>query len=222
MNRGMTEENRNGGDPTLDDIPPEELSELNNIISSVLQITAEDSDDVFFQIQTLLSHGLKLQTNAAEFEPHVILKNDHLRQSLTDEEMKKASLWDELVNFYSVAGGLLERFTTELIVEEVVADDRESNSVRSDIEKMPQRKREWLLHISGEIDDGTKSEVRRVYQLRNDLLHGPAQYALLEKMGSIESEVDRAINAIDDLHKLIFGESIFQRAYSDYDFSALK
>lgn len=127
---------------------------------------------------------------------------------ITPDMLNRLLVKKEVISYFQLIGTLLEKFTIELVMEEVVTDDRQSNSTRSRVEGRSQEEREWLLYITGVIDNGTKSEIRRSYSKRNSLVHDSEGENLIEEFADLESDVNRAYNAVDELYEEIHGISI--------------
>lgn len=124
--------------------------------------------------------------------------------TVTRENLNIMLIRDEVIIYFLIAGAMIEQFTIELVLEEVAAEDRQSENHRSRVEQMSEREREDLLHMAGILDDGEKGKVRRAYKIRNDLAHSHDP-AIITEMGNVESNIDRTREALDTLHEKIHG-----------------
>jgi hypothetical protein len=100
-------------------------------------------------------------------------KEDELPENpkVTPEELNHFVRKDELEEFFTLAGQMVETLTIDLFLEDVVEPSRGSNSVRQGVEQMSQYEREWLLYVTGVITDGEKGKIRRVYDMRSSIVH---------------------------------------------------
>lgn len=124
---------------------------------------------------------------------------------VTPEELNQFLKKDELEEFFTLAGQMIETLSVELVMEEVVADSRQSESIRNQVERKSQREREWLLHATGVLSDGNKGEIRRIYDLRSSIVHTSGKSDDLLTVVSLPSDLNRAKNAINALHENLHG-----------------
>lgn len=96
-----------------------------------------------------------------------------------------------------------------MVIKEVVIEPRESKSVRRTIERKSQYEREWLLHITGVIDDGQKGEIRHIYDMRSSIVHDSENDFLKEV--NIPDDIDRGMKAINILHRELYGIDLKHR-----------
>jgi len=130
---------------------------------------------------------------------------------ITVEKLHWLSIRSKLISFYSQAGILLETFSSELILESVVDNDRRSNRVERDIKNKSQWEREWLLFVTGVIDSGEKDNIRTVYRKRNNLVHESTNYDGFSGDSGLESDLSHAWETVDILHEKLYGIKMNQR-----------
>lgn len=143
-----------------------------------------------------------LKQSAASPLPDVDLPDD---AEITPEMLHWLSIHSELTSYYSQVGALIEEFSTDLIMDEVVDDDRQSNRVNRDIENKSQYERGWLLFITGVIDSGEWDEIRTTYQRRNDLVHGSVAEIREDNDHDVESDIIDAWESVNLLHEKLYG-----------------
>lgn len=122
---------------------------------------------------------------------------------LTPEELQGVAIKSELTSFYSQAGILIEEFSTELIFEEIVDDERRSNRVKTDLENQSQYEREWLLWVTGILNNEDKDNLRDTYRKRNELVHGGQLDSMIFE--EIADEISQAWAAVNILHEKTYG-----------------
>jgi hypothetical protein len=130
---------------------------------------------------------------------------------VTPGELNRFLIKDELEEFFTLAGQMAEMLTVRLLISEVVDDSRESESVRRRVENKSQREREWLLYVTGTISNGQKSEVRRLYKLRSSIVHNSDSSEDFLEIVNVPSDIDRTINAINELHEELHGIELKHR-----------
>lgn len=123
---------------------------------------------------------------------------------ITPEKLHWFTIRSELTTYYSQAGVLIENLTSDLILEEVVADERISNRVKDDVENKSQWEREWLLFVTGVLDSGEKETIRAAYRRRNSLVHDSIAQDEIEDI-DVESEINQAWEAVNLPHEKLFG-----------------
>lgn len=140
-------------------------------------------------------------------------KEDELPENpkVTPEELNRFVKKDELEEFFTLAGQMIEKLTIDLVLEDVVEPSRRSNSVRKKVEQMSQYDREWLLYVTGVITDGDKGEIRRAYGMRSSIVHSSnGENDFLNEI-EIPSDVSRALDAVDILHEKLHTISLGHR-----------
>lgn len=121
---------------------------------------------------------------------------------------------DELEEFFTLASRMIETLSVELIMSEVVADSRQSSSVRNTIAGKSQAEREWLLWVTGVISDGEKGEIRRTYSLRSSIVHNSDTVEGFLHQVQVPSDIDRSMSVINSLHEKLHGIELGHR-FSD-------
>ena len=116
---------------------------------------------------------------------------------------------EELREFFSITGQMIESLSIELVMEEVVDESKKSKSVRRRVERKSQEQREWLLHITGVISDGEKGEIRRTYDMRSSLVHDSEDMFVNDV--DIPNDVDRGVKAVNILHENLHGIELKHR-----------
>ncbi len=130
---------------------------------------------------------------------------------ITPEELNRFVSKNEIEEFFTLAGQMVETLSVELVMDKVVVPSRRSKSVRSQVEQKSQSEREWLLHVAGILSDGDKSEVRRVYSLRSSIVHSSGGSENFLQRVNIPSDVHRAKDAINTLHEELHGIKLKHR-----------
>lgn len=131
--------------------------------------------------------------------------------AVTPDELNRFLKKNELERFFTIAGQLVEVLTVELVMEEVVSSSRRSRNVRQRLTQKSQHEREWLLHVTGQINDGEKGEIRRVYDLRSSIVHGSEASNDFLKTLNVPSDLKRAKEAINTLHMKTYGIKLSDR-----------
>lgn len=131
--------------------------------------------------------------------------------TITPDELNRFLKKDELEEFFTLSAQMIETLSIQLVMEEVVAESRKSKSVRQKVTRKSQREREWLLHATGLISDGEKSELRRVYDLRSTVVHASESSKDFLKEVNVPSDIDRAKGAINALHDELHGIELKHR-----------
>lgn len=124
---------------------------------------------------------------------------------INPKKLHQLSIQSELTSYYSQVGLLLEEFSTELVLSEVVDEDRRSKNIERAVKNKSQGEREWLLFATGVIDSGEKSNLRDTYRVRNNLVHESSYESLLNDESEFESEIIEAWNTVNLLHEKRFG-----------------
>lgn len=193
------------GPPLIPSDPEDQLA-AREALNKVAAISAGRINDLDIQIHTLkrLEMDIKRNSNA------IINPGEKLPDGakITADDLNKMLVAEDVVTFFALSGGVMERASIDLITEEVVDENRMSNRVREDIEDMTQYRREWLLYTTGVISSGEKGRIREAYQMRNDIVHNPEEITFLEVIDNIEEDVDFALDAIDILVKQLYGHGI--------------
>lgn len=131
--------------------------------------------------------------------------------TITPEQLNSFLKRNELERVFTIAGQMIEVLSVQLIMEEVVASSRESSKVRKKVAHKSQYEREWLLHVTGEISDGEKGEIRRVYDLRSSIVHGSETGNDFLNEVNMPSDIDRAKEIVNTLHEKVYGIGLSHR-----------
>lgn len=129
--------------------------------------------------------------------------------TVTTEGLNAFLKREELREFFSITGQMIESLSVELVMEKVVDSSRESKSVRRRVERKSQKEREWLLHITGNISDGEKGEIRRTYNTRSSLVHDSENFFFDEI--DIPNDIDSGLKAINILHESLYNIKLKHR-----------
>ena len=170
---------------------------------------SDSVSDTEIQLYTFNRMKTEVVRKYEEFTPSV--ENVPEDAQVTPENINRLIVKRDLFFYFQLAGTLIERLSTELILEELVHEDRRSGSVRAEVEEVPQDKRRWWLYITGTIDNGTNSELSRAYGKRNALAHDFQANDLFEHFYDLGSDIERAYNAVNDLHEEVYGITIEMR-----------
>lgn len=177
-------------------------------IGDVIHFLSDDVSEIDRQVFRLDSMRRSLDRSANASPPERDMPENAI---VTPEKLHQLSIRSELTSYYSQVGVLLEEFSTELILEEVVDDSRQSKRVRRDIENKSQWEREWLLFITGIIDSGQKDNLRSVYKKRNNLVHNSKNLETSKNSNELLGEVKQAWDTVDALHDILFGLKLEHR-----------
>lgn len=175
----------------------------------LVPLISEEADEFDAQIFRLFRLRSEIQSGPV-FE---YAKEDKLPENpkVTPEELNRFVRKDELEEFFTLAGQMVETLTIDLFLEDVVESSRKSNSVRKRVERMSQHEREWLLYVTGVITDGEMGKTRRVYDMRSSIVHNSdGENGFLDEV-KIPSDVNRALDAIDTLHERLHGIALKHR-----------
>ncbi len=172
-------------------------------------LVSEDASEFDAQMFRLFRLEQEIQSGPS-FE---YSKEDELPQdaAITPDELNHFLKKDELEEFFTLSGQMIETLSAELVLEEVVAESRKSKSVRQKITRKSQREREWLLYVAGVISEGQKGEIRRVYDLRSSIVHSSEDSNDFLKQVNIPSDISRAKNAVNSLHEELHGIELKHR-----------
>lgn len=175
----------------------------------LLPYVSEEASE--FDAQMLRLFRLDSEINSGpvfEYEHEDKLPDDAY---IRPDELNRFLRKDELEEFFTLAGQMIEVLSVELIMEEVVADSRDSSSTRDRIARKSQREREWLLWVTGIISDGEKGEIRRTYDLRSSVVHDSGSAGGFLQQVEIPGDTNRAKKSIDALHEKIHGIKLHHR-----------
>lgn len=175
----------------------------------VASLVSKDMDSITTRWLTL--HRLEAEIKSKEGA--IISPPDDMPEDpdITPEKLNKLLIKDEVMNYMLIAGAMIEQLTIELVMQDVVAEGRRSNSQRNQIERMAQAERVDLLHKTGVLDNGEKSETQRAYGLRNDIAHSPSASSIIEVIDNIKADISRTNNVLDMLHEKVYGISLNHR-----------
>ncbi|WP_420182075.1 hypothetical protein ACNO8S_13505 [Haloarcula sp. KBTZ06] len=136
---------------------------------------------------------------------------DRIFEDAKDEVIRvriRIRLLDEILLFYVLSTGVIEKLTSELFEEELINEEYAgTNKTEGLIKKMTQKQREELLLRTGKVEKETIDKIRRVISIRNELVHDIESQQLLDSdhISNIDNDVDRALNAMNTLHKEVRG-----------------
>lgn len=223
---------------TAKDLSPEELELITDFVEWAGELdrqildrqTIDGDEDAIGVLQAFEYLAPLVSEEADEFDAQVFrlfrLRNeipvgpvfeyekaDELPENpiVTPEELNRFIKKDELEEFVTLAGQMLETLTIELVIEEVVDPSRKSKSVKEKVERMSQYEREWLLYVTGVITDGEKGKIRRVYDMRNSIVHPSDDENDFLNEIEIPSDLSRALDAINILHEELHGIALKHR-----------
>jgi hypothetical protein len=175
----------------------------------IISLVSEDADQIALRMMTLNRIGNEINSRTTFFE------NDSEQLPpdavVTPEKLNRLLVMDEIIQFYLLAGGMIEHFTVELVIRDILTDSRKSSSQRSRIQRMSQSEREWLLYVGGTIDSGEKGEIRRAYEIRNSLVHNPSGDTIIEELEHVNSDIERTQDVLELLHEKLYEITINQR-----------
>lgn len=172
-------------------------------------LVSEEADEFDAQVFRLFRLRTEIQSGPVfEYE-----KEDELPENpkVTPGELNRFVRKDELEEFFTLTGQMVENLTIDLFLEDVVESSRRSNSVRQRVERMSQHEREWLLYVTGVITDGEMGQIRRAYDMRSSIVHhSDDENDFLDEV-EIPSDVSRALDAVDTLHERLHGIAMKHR-----------
>lgn len=180
------------------------------VAEDILLLFSESTNPVDLQTYSLLNLRAKIKNKSDRFPSED--KNLPDDATVTPEKLNRLLIKDKIRTFFTLVGSMIERFSIELILEDVVDEDRISESVREDIERKSQSERLWLLYITGVVDEGEKGKIGRAYDIRSSLVHDNVRASIIDEVDNIESDIERSLNAVDTLHQKLYGISLRMRA----------
>jgi hypothetical protein len=125
--------------------------------------------------------------------------------TITPDQLHWLASRFELTAFYSHVGVLIEKLTVELMIEEIVDQERRSKRVRKRIEERSwQAERLWWLFVTGVLSSGEKGTIQETYARRNDLVHGSLSVDDMKDI-NFEKEINDAWEAVNLLHEKLYG-----------------
>ena len=172
----------------------------------VLQYISDSVSATEVQLFTLNRMKTEVLQKYDEFTPAV--QDVPTDAQITPDEINRLIVRKDVTSYFQLIGSLIEKFSIELIMKEVIEENRQSESVRSEVENMSQSERMWWLYVTGTIDNGSKSELGRAYSKRNSLAHDLQTDNLLKEFQNIESDVKRAYNAVNDIYEMVYNITI--------------
>lgn len=168
---------------------------------------SEDADEFDAQMLKLFRLQNEIKSGPVfEYEHEDELPSDSV---VTTDELNAFLKREELREFFSITGQMIESLSVELVIKKVVDQSRESNSVRRRVERQSQEEREWLLHITGNISDGEKGEIRQTYNLRSSLVHDSENVFVGDI--DIPDDIDKGLKSVNILHKKLHGVELKHR-----------
>lgn len=116
---------------------------------------------------------------------------------LTSEERTK------LLEFYTVAHSHLERICS-MIMNNTIADDSRNPEKSFEFfqDDFSQYQRENLLFWSGIIDSGMKGEMKKIRDIRNELVHEQHKRMYIDLDNKVQSDIGRAYDKIHELDNM--------------------
>lgn len=189
------------GDP--DEIGFEEAFEF------LLPIISEEASKFDAKMFRLFRLEQEIQSGPMfEYEYQGKLPDD---AKITPAEINRFLKKDELEEFFTLAGQMIEDLAVELVINDIIVPSRRSESTRRRVAQKSQREREWLLFVSGVISDGEKGEIRRTYNLRSTIVHSSNDNDSFLKQVNIPTDITRAKNALNTLHEELHGIELHHR-----------
>jgi len=187
---------------------PDEIG-LQEAFEFLLPIISEEASEFDAKMFRILRLEQEIQSGSVfEYENPDKLPDD---AKITPAEINRFLKKDELEEFFTLIGQMIEDLSVELVMTEVVVPSRRSESARRRVAQKSQREREWLLFVSGAISDGEKGEIRRTYNLRSTIVHGSNGNDSFLKEVNIPTDITRAKNALNTLHEELHGIELHHR-----------
>lgn len=186
-----------------------EMADFKKVFELSAPLVSEDASEFDAQMFQLFRLEQEIQSGPVfKYENEDDLPED---AEITPDKLNRFLRKDELERFFTLSAQMIETLTVELVMEEVVADSRQSKSVRQNITRKSQQEREWLLYVTGVISDGEKGEIRRAYDLRSSIVHSSENTLDLLDEVNVPSDVSRTKNAINSLHESLHGIELKHR-----------
>lgn len=109
------------------------------------------------------------------------------------------------LEFFTVSHALIESHSIFLLKTEIIDHEYYDHEVTEWlIERFStQKKREKFLHDCGVIGDGLKGEMKKVRQLRNDLVHNYDERQSIETPHQVKDKANAAIRTLERLEEKI-------------------
>lgn len=151
----------------------------------------------------------KDKINFAELEPKEKQKRGErlskAKQNIRDL-LVSTELFDDVIVFYMLVGSLMERYTGELLLQELIAEEfEESEEATTWVENMSQAHREKVLKLTGILSADFVSEMGEVRETRNKLAHEIEHQQQLVLLDDIAGEVGHAVNVLNTVHRELTG-----------------
>lgn len=194
------------GEPVSFSHPGDQVA-IREAVGRIDAIATEDVDELTLKAYMLERLKRNIETNLGG----IIYPGDEFPEdaTVTRDDLNKLLVADDVVNFFTLAGSIIEQLSIHLIMERIVANP--SNSIRDDVQNLRQTRREWLLFITGTLDGGEKDQVRQAYRLRNTLAHNPEGTSLLNEIDTVEEDIAKTMTALNTLHEKLHGDSFESR-----------
>lgn len=190
-------------DKSDNEYPSSKIEDLEDMEIAERSVALDDLKEVEIIYEALAEELAKIRNRDQELEwAHVLTQRERTL----------------ILEYFVISSAVIERLSTMTLFEFVIPEEEK---VRKGGESEPgkeffksnlnQNRRERLLFECGIIDSGLKGELAKVRQIRNELVHDVFQRRLLEETEEIESDVDRAlraVNKLDEIHQELLSQNI--------------
>jgi uncharacterized protein YutE (UPF0331/DUF86 family) len=135
-----------------------------------------------------------------------VIEDAKERQDSTEETLNLFNLESMIfLEFFTVSHALIESQSIFLLKTEMINREYYDHEVTEQlIERFPtQKKRESFLHDCGLIGDGLKGEMKKIRQLRNDLVHNYDERQTIDNPHQVKNKANAAIRTLERLEEKI-------------------
>lgn len=130
-------------------------------------------------------------------------------ETVVDETTLPRDLRQDILSLYALSSALIEKFATDLVVRELVADEHQDNdAVREAIEKRGVSNNLRLLFDINVIENGLHGELQSITGDRNDYVHDPDATLYIEDYDEFLSRTRKCKRATKGLAVELDGEDV--------------
>jgi len=128
-------------------------------------------------------------------------QNQNRLQTVVDETTLPRDLRQNVVSFYALSVGVIESYSAELLLREVVDDDfSDSNKTRKFFEEETSvSKSVKMLMYFGIVDNGLHGELNQVIERRNEYVHQHNESLIIVDYNDFLTDAKRAVRSTKKL-----------------------
>lgn len=123
---------------------------------------------------------------------------------------RASKLFYEVIVFYMIAGSLIERYTIDLLYQELINEEYvgDSDAETWVEDRMNQKRRESVLKLTGTTTEDLTSQMGRVRKTRNELAHNLEEQLLLDRFDDMSGEIKATVGTLNRLHERVNGYTL--------------